>query len=86
MSKNKEIYTPITKWKPTFNLKWVMSEFAEDERNGVKFSHSIGWGWPDSIVLQQQWIADKGETIWKDVSIEISENNEETYGEKQSKN
>lgn len=59
-----------TIWSPTMMLKWVNSKVADKETNAVKFSHDIGWGYPDNVVLQQMWQGNKGHQKWIDVSLD----------------
>ena len=53
--RNMPISVGGTVWKATMQLRWIKHTQANEPRLGVKFSNDVGWGWPDSIVLQQKW-------------------------------
>ena len=61
-------------WTPTVELKWVDYKESVDPKNAVPFTHNVGWGWPDAVVLQQKWVNDEGGIEWRDVELEINNN------------
>jgi len=72
LGKNEEISTT---WTPTMNLRWLevqrivpVIRNPEPPYNFTPIAETI-------TKLQQMWLGDKGDTVWRDIPTEIDESN-----------